>query len=213
MSKLKTALAIGACLLAVGTTTALVGNVYKEEIKDWWTETFEKDDANQEYNYLDQYVETGEIEDLVLTAEKIKDNAFDIEENPMILKGKLSLLNCKEIGYLSFYFQSGLEELYAPSIERIEQQAFESCCLKKIDLGENISFIGEGAFMDSEAATLIIRNKEVPTFGELSALQIDMTIYVPDESLELYKTDEVLLEIFQDFNINDKIKPLSKYVE
>jgi len=87
---------------------------------------------------------------------------------------------------------------------------FRNCkSLKYVEL-EDITLIGSDAFYNCSALQyVIIRATTPPTLGSTSAFTNtnNCPIYVPDASVEAYKTATNWLQF------SDRIKPLSEYVE
>lgn len=85
--------------------------------------------------------------------------------------------------------------LYFPSIETIGIQSFNNSSFQKLEFGPNLTSISTDAFWDCrQLNTLIFHSTTVPSYSDptksdkfvYSMSQI--TIYVPDESVEDYKT-------------------------
>ena len=157
------------------------------------------------------------------------------------IKGKLSLPNCTFLGLRCFHGQpitdlyapklehidedcfyhydfSGINKLNLPSIIYIGPYAFYGTEIASpelvIDLGENLERISGFSFSFVSIKAVIIRAKSVPAINDKSFdIESDYPyiIYVPDESIELYKADtNVLANVGNDV---DRIKPLSEYVQ
>ena len=108
------------------------------------------------------------------------------------------------IGSTAFYYCTNLTgHIVIPdNVSRIEMQTFNNCRnLKSVTLGTKITFIGNYAF-SSVAAPLICKTTTPPTFDTL--LFGPRTIYVPDASVEAYKTANNWSAFA------DRIKPLSE---
>ena len=79
------------------------------------------------------------------------------------------------------------------SVESISSGAFWGCSnLSEIVLPENVSEIEEDVFLDcSKLASIYIKNVNPPTriYGDDLGISKSTKIYVPDESVELYKSD------------------------
>ena len=75
MSKLKTGIIVGASLLAVASTSALIGNIYKEDITNWWNETFKKESNDKKYLSVGDKITKNTVfeVDLVKLVEYIRD--------------------------------------------------------------------------------------------------------------------------------------------
>ena len=154
-SKLKTALAIGSCLLAVGTTTALIGNIYKEDITNWWNETFKKESNDKKYlSVSDKISSNSVIEiDMLKLFEYLEANEEDCSDFISSLEGSsgnnaLVLVDCYDFAiyltayngslYISFdqyvsnnhyvmrFFCGDLEELKSYGIINLSMKMYES---------------------------------------------------------------------------------------
>ena len=107
---------------------------------------------------------------------------------------KAILPNCKKIETSAFYgcISMTLTSLEIPLCTTIGYLAFHSCSsMKSIELPSTVTFIGGNAFQDCTGLTRISITAETPpslgssAFANCSALT---GIYVPDESVEAYKT-------------------------
>ena len=108
------------------------------------------------------------------------------------LSGNLNLPACTSIGSYAFYGCSNLTSInLQPDITRISDQAFDGC---------------------SKLSTLICNAVTPPSIATTSFSNTPIasktgTIYVPDESVDAYKTATNWV------NYASIIKPLSEYVE
>lgn len=140
----------------------------------------------------------------------------------------------KGIGNRAFLQTTNLNIiLNCPNLETIELKGFESSGITAIDnlgvvkeltvnafsycysliyakLPNTISSIGDNAFRgDSALKAITVEALTPPTLGSnvFYATSSDLLIYVPDESVEAYKTATGWIDYA------DKIKPISEYVE
>lgn len=154
-NKTRTALTIGACLLAVGTTTALIGNIYKEDITNWWNETFKKESNDKKYLSVGDKISSNSVIeiDMLKLAEYIEDNEedyatfisslegasntiplllVDSEDFPIYLvaySGSLYISLDQNVsigGYVMRFFCGDLEELKSYGIINLSMTTFES---------------------------------------------------------------------------------------
>lgn len=102
----------------------------------------------------------------------------------------LSKVQVLSTGALSYC--NSLEEAILPMVADIRMYAFYSdSSLKKVDIGSNVTHIGTFAFNKcTSLATFICRATTPPTLDNINAFQNtnNCPIYVPDASLEAYKT-------------------------
>lgn len=114
----------------------------------------------------------------------------------------------------AFHNCPALTEVVLPnSVTSIGLSAFEDCtALKNISLGSNLTYIGEGAFLYCPNVTRIINQVVTPqkityfTFAHVN--KSTCVLYVPEESLDLYKAADV----WKDFLHIEKI-PATKISE
>ncbi|MEE0922470.1 MAG: leucine-rich repeat domain-containing protein [Paludibacteraceae bacterium] len=105
-----------------------------------------------------------------------------------------------EIGENAFYNCQSLETITIPnSITKIGISAFNACtALSAITLSENLTAIGEWAFDDcNNLIEVVCYATQPPTISRYTFLGISPTIYVPVESIELYRKTN----IWKDFQI------------
>lgn len=98
------------------------------------------------------------------------------------------------------------------SINRIDGSAFENCQnLVKAEIPDTSNFLNYNVFKNCvNLKTVIIKAITAPVMAENNVFantHSDLSIYVPDESVETYKTATNWI------NYADKIHPLSEYVE
>lgn len=104
----------------------------------------------------------------------------------------------KKIERSAFYYCSALTELVIPdSVEIIEDHVFSGCSsLESVIFGAGVKSIGDAPFLRCEAVREItLRAVTPPTllvdlFRDSEHVVSDVTIYVPMESVEKYKTSE-----------------------
>ena len=100
------------------------------------------------------------------------------------------------IGEWAFYYCSSLTSIVIPeSVTSIGEWAFASCSsLTSIEIPESVTSIGEGAFASCSSLENIISNNPTPPscFGLscFSAVDSDIPVYVPAESIDLYRNAE-----------------------
>jgi hypothetical protein len=142
--------------------------------------------------------------------------------------------NVKETKYEAFV-RSGvyIEDLRLDSLETMGGNDFDSCDIRKVsntgkvssigkqsfynnpnlsevNISEHVTQIGNNAFSRCSSLKTVILNPVVPpSIGTtiFSNTHADLTIYVPDASVEAYKTASNWS------TYTDRIEPLSKYVE
>ena len=105
-----------------------------------------------------------------------------------------------EIGENAFYNCQSLETITIPnSITKIGISAFNACtALSAITFSENLTAIGEWAFDDcNNLIEVVCYATQPPTISRYTFLGISPTIYVPIESIELYRKTN----IWKDFQI------------
>ena len=105
-----------------------------------------------------------------------------------------------EIGENAFYNCQSLETITIPnSITKIGISAFNACtALSAITLSENLTAIGEWAFDNcNNLIEVVCYATQPPTISRYTFLGISPTIYVPVESIELYRKTN----IWKDFQI------------
>ena len=117
--------------------------------------------------------------------------------------------NVEQISAFAFQNCSKLTSVELASVTTIKYAAFDSCAaLKKVDMGESITTIEAGVFKWCSALEeVVVRNANPPTLGTEAFYASNCPIYVPDASLEAYKTATNWRQF------SDRIKPLSEYVE
>jgi hypothetical protein len=117
--------------------------------------------------------------------------------------------SCKTITKEAFAM-SGVSDINLENVENIGIYAFSQCkSLSLADIGSSIISIGSYAFYkDSQLKKIIVRAATPPSMDGTAFKDVaDFLIYVPDASLEAYKTAT---------NWNQysaRIKPLSEYVK
>lgn len=133
----------------------------------------------------------------------IGNGAFYRNKNLNQLKLPLGLL---VIPNSCFTECSGLTIVDIPiGVTRIEVSAFYNCSLIHIDLPPSVEYIGDRAFLSSSLRTSICRAVSPPTLSFVDAFGSISIIYVPDESVELYKNATNWS------SIANRIKPFSEY--
>jgi len=96
------------------------------------------------------------------------------------------------------------------SVSAIGSGAFSNCTsLTSIDIPNSVTSIGDYAFSDCTSLTSVTLGNSLLSIGDyaFSDCYSLISIYVPDESLQYYKTETYLS------NYADKIKPISEYSE
>ena len=100
--------------------------------------------------------------------------------------------NCTSLEASAFDGCSALVgELILPSIKVVDQYSFRNCGLTKVDLGADATTIAAYAFQNNTAMTAFIcRATTPPSLANTNAFSNtnNCPIYVPDASLEAYKT-------------------------
>lgn len=109
----------------------------------------------------------------------------------------------------SFRLYTSLKEVTLPnSLTAIGMLAFWSCnSLTKLIIPSTVTSIGSNAFQNTGLTTFICRATTPPTIGNGIFINVMCPIYVPDESIETYKTATNWSAF------SDRIKPLSEYSE
>jgi hypothetical protein len=130
------------------------------------------------------------------------------------LEGELIIPNSvTSIGGYAFSGCTGLTSIVIPnSVTSIGGYAFYNCIkLTRVTIGNSIISIGEAAFRTpnhSLTFTLVCYTLTPPNIGaNIFGNRYTVTIYVPDGSVEAYKTANGWIAFA------DRIKPLSAYVE
>lgn len=138
--------------------------------------------------------------------EEVDDCAFYGCLNLKEVTIKNSRDSIKRVGKYAFYNCVLIEEIELNSIEVIGEYALSWISnLKKVTFGEDIKNIGTYLFYNSSMlAEIIIEALKPPTLG--GAIPSSCNIYIPDESLELYKTAPLWYEY------KDKIYSLNKKI-
>ena len=118
----------------------------------------------------------------------------------------------KEIRGYAFAFCDNLDELkLQEGLKKIAAQAFLGCeKLKVIDIPESVTSIGsigDFSFSYCPVETVVLHSRTIPKFSsvEVSFRRTLKNVYVPDESLELYKKSDWADDAFK-----AKIKPMSQ---
>ena len=121
----------------------------------------------------------------------------------------INLKNVTTLGSSAFYSATSLTEVKLPSIITIEESALSECTgITKMDLPATIQSIGNSVFYGCSALkTFICRATTPPTIYAYTLPTTLTTIYVPDESVDLYKSASNWSKF------STKIKPLSEYSE
>ena len=134
---------------------------------------------------------------LHLTNTNIPDGITSIGEYTFSLCMRLTNINIpNSVLYLeeaSFFSCKSFTNINIPnSVRLIGKSAFKECKkLETVVIGSGITSIEENAFYDcSELSTLTINAINPPTLGNnvFSTLTNDFKIYVPEESIDVYKT-------------------------
>lgn len=138
----------------------------------------------------------------------IKDRAFLQTSN---LNIQVNFPNLETIGLKAFE-NSGITSIDSlGKVEILTENCFAYCSnLKYAELPNTINAIEKNVFFgDNNLSEFIIKSSIPPTLGENAfyGTSSDFLIYVPDESIELYKNSDGW-SIY-----TDKIRPLSEYVE
>ena len=110
----------------------------------------------------------------------------------------------------SFIRDTNIKQVILPSIVSLGGSVFTLCYnLELVDLGENLTSIGTYCFwqMTGNLTTFICRATTPPSLASNNNLSFCKVIYVPDASVEAYKTASGWSAYA------DRIKPLSEYVE
>lgn len=104
------------------------------------------------------------------------------------LSGELVLINVTNLRNNTFS-NSNFTRIILPNIVTINQNVWQNnTIVEYLELGENITTIGGYSFYRSAALrTIICRATTPPTLGDGNYFT-NATIYVPDESVEAYKT-------------------------
>ena len=103
--------------------------------------------------------------------------------------------NIKNISGYEVFANTAITRLDLPAIETISQRGLSGChnC-GIVDLGPNLSYIGNQAFWDGAYTTFIFRGTTVPTFdmtnssGKFLFNMNNVAIYVPESALSDYQT-------------------------
>lgn len=138
----------------------------------------------------------------------IKHRAFLQTSN---LNIQVNFPNLETIGLKAFE-NSGITSIDSlGKVEILTENCFAYCSnLKYVELPNTINAIEKNVFFrDNNLSEFIIKSSIPPTLGENAfyGTSSDFLIYVPDESIELYKNSDGW-SIY-----TDKIRPLSEYVE
>lgn len=124
------------------------------------------------------------------------------------LEGDLILSSAMRIGGDSFRGCKKITSVVADNIQTVDFSPFKDCsALKTIVLGNSLTAIGSQFAQASGLNTLIIKAATPPTLTGASWFPSQTLIYVPDESVEVYRA-ATNWSIYA-----DRIKPLSEYVE
>lgn len=89
--------------------------------------------------------------------------------------------------------KSNIQKAFLPNIKRIENQAFDSCAIKIVRLGENFEYLGQEVFFnnaDPEGPIMVVDAKNIPNlwrFGNLQCYISRGPIYVRPELFDSYK--------------------------
>jgi len=116
------------------------------------------------------------------------------------------------IGNNAFMGCANLQEIEIPnSVTTLGSWVFSNCSqLGKVVIGENVGFLYSGLLNNIKNNAIVILRSSTPysvandTFNSWGRVDY---VYVPDESVETYKTTNIWN------NIASKIKPISEYVE
>ena len=118
----------------------------------------------------------------------------------------------KEIRGYAFAYCDNLDELkLQEGLKKIAAEAFKGCeKLKKIEIPESVTSIGsigDFSFSFCPIETVVLHSRTIPKFSsvEIAFRHTLKNVYVPDESLELYKKSNWADDIFK-----AKIKPMSQ---
>jgi hypothetical protein len=101
--------------------------------------------------------------------------------------------NVDVIGKKAFYGCTKLPSVTLQNVGEIGEYAFASCTkLTTVTIGENVVEIGQGAFYGCSAITAIYNYSKTPQdiankFVFASTIKNTCTLYVPEESLSLYR--------------------------
>ena len=101
--------------------------------------------------------------------------------------------NVNRIGEGAFKFCSSIQEITLPeNITTIEDETFYECVnLQELTIPKNVKYIGSGAFSGClDLKYINIFATEPPIIYDSTFDKTDITVYVPDESVEKYKNSD-----------------------
>lgn len=105
--------------------------------------------------------------------------------------GSMEFLSVESIGKNAFALCESVIELTLSNIKTIGESSFPSS-IRKITLSDRVEMIGYGAFNQSlELEELLLPTAVPPTLNGGNRFPLATKIYVPDESVEAYKTADV----------------------
>ena len=156
-----------------------------------------------------------------LVSVSLPSSVTTIGQTAFLSCGKLTTVNfssnLESIGYSAFQYCKSLESIELPeSVSDIESTAFAFCeSLSKAILPSSLKTIGQGAFdYCKQLLTLTCKSATPPSLGKSvwGFIKVENgTLYVPKESLDLYKSTEqwkdwgAINEIDEETSINSII--------
>lgn len=122
------------------------------------------------------------------------------------LESEINLPNVISIGFSAFEYCIKIPSIViGDSCTTINSSAFNGCKNAKIEIGTGVMSIGGSAF--NSVSSVIIKAQNPPTIADNTFTNYSNNIYVPQESLESYKSAEYWSALAS------RIKPLSDYTE
>jgi hypothetical protein len=130
-------------------------------------------------------------------------NSYSAFADCSALESEINLPNVISIGYSAFEKCTKIPSIViGDSCTTIDNNAFSNCKSAKIEIGTGVMSIGGLAF--TNVSSVIIKAQNPPTIAENTFTNYHNNIYVPQDSLNLYKSAEYWSALAS------RIKPISE---
>lgn len=86
------------------------------------------------------------------------------------------------------FFETAISKAIMPNIVTLGDWTFRNSAMVEAFLGKNCTYIGTWAFVGTPMTTLVCAATTVPTLNKTNAIPTSCVIYVPDASVDAYKS-------------------------